>query len=79
MRWEITAPGWPVAGGSVLIPPGTVLDGHWLRYNGVPLPIPLPFNAMACDQEAYDQMTAWYPEDQWHRFMHTHDVIPRRR
>ncbi|MGY4227605.1 hypothetical protein ACVMIH_004966 [Bradyrhizobium sp. USDA 4503] len=63
---------WPCNGGSLLVPAGTVIewidDPEAARIAGVPtypqwqgtrLPLPMPLNAKAMDQAAYDQMVRW--------------------
>ena len=50
---------WPVTSG-LCIPAGTILDGENLQWNGMQLPTPLPMNAKALDQPAYDAMVRWY-------------------
>jgi hypothetical protein len=42
--------------GQYLIPAGTTLDRADWQWNGVTLPWPVPANAMALDQEAYDEL-----------------------
>ena len=64
---------WPCCGGALCVPAGTVIewqaDGERARIAGVPtepqwqgtrLPLPLPLNAKALDQAAYDAMVQWY-------------------
>jgi hypothetical protein len=75
MRWQL-AGDWPV--GPTLIAGGTVVDGvtdrdgfavaaHW---NGIELPLPMPINAIALDEDAALQMCLWYDEEAsiggWH-------------
>lgn len=71
---------WPVAGGSVLIPAGTELDGNNPQWRGIRLPMPMPLNAKCLDQEAYDAMVRWYEpqSDQLARLIHySPNVKPR--
>lgn len=64
---------WPVNGGAMVVPIGTVLewdpDPEAARLAGLPtapkwrgevLPLPMPPNAKCLDQEAYDAMVRWY-------------------
>ncbi|MCA1513640.1 hypothetical protein [Bradyrhizobium sp. NBAIM01] len=66
---------FPCKGGAMVIPVGTMIEyapgeaaarvvaSPWEaggQFNGTPVPIPLPLNAKALDQAAYDQMVAWY-------------------
>jgi hypothetical protein len=37
------------------------------KWNGIELPLPIPLNAMALDEDAALMMLTWYPEEQWHR------------
>jgi hypothetical protein len=59
MKFEIGGAGWPIAGGARLIPAGTIVgDG------GIPLadlPLPLPMDAVALDDEALAMLHQWYP------------------
>ena len=68
MKWQL-AGDWPVK--SVVIPTGTVLagvagpDGPLAEppsWHGQPLPMPMPLNATALDEEAALQMCMWYEE-----------------
>ncbi len=63
---------WPVSGGSVCVPAGTEIDGNDPLWRGMALPLPMPLNARALDQEAYDAMVAWYEpiSDQLIRTVH---------
>jgi len=77
MRWQL-AGDWPV--GPVLIPTGTMLSGvagpdgelveapKW-NNGSIALPMPMPINAMALDQEAALQMCKWFDQDLWHRLI----------
>jgi hypothetical protein len=57
MRFFLMEP-WPV--GQFLIPAGTEIDGNAPQWNGVALPLPMPMNAKALDQEAYDHLVESY-------------------
>ena len=68
MKWQL-AGDWPV--GAALIPTGTMLagvagaDGPLAEppsWHGQPLPMPMPLNATALDEEAALQMCMWYEE-----------------
>jgi hypothetical protein len=75
MRWMLVDHGWPV--GQWYVPVGTVIDERMLWNGSVALPPPMPLNAWACDQEAYDQLCAWYPE-LLHRLRYDpHNVRPK--
>jgi hypothetical protein len=80
MRWQLIEH-WPTDGGAHLIPAGTFIEGPELRspITGLPLPPPLPINAFwACDQEAYDQLCAWYGPEFYHRLrFDPHNVQPK--
>ena len=60
MKWQLAGP-WPV--GPALIPGGTITDGTGL-------PMPMPLNAVALDEDAALQMCLWYDETNtiggWH-------------
>ena len=62
MRFQLDSP-WPV-GGQYLVPAGIVIafePGETPRWaNGV-LPLPMPMNARALDQEAADHLSTTYP------------------
>ena len=64
---------WPVNGGAMLVPAGTVIeweaDAERARlaelpstpqWRGQTLPLPMPLNARCLDQEAFDAMVGWY-------------------
>jgi hypothetical protein len=77
MKFQIGGQGWPVQGGARLIPAGTIVgDG------GIPtseLPMPMPIDAVALDDEAAAAMKAWYP-DQLYRLHFGPDVgAPKKR
>jgi hypothetical protein len=79
MRFQITQHGWPV--GAHLIDVGTIIEGPGFRnpITGLPLPTPLPINARALDQAAYDQLCEWHSPEWWHRLSYDpHTVRPRR-
>jgi hypothetical protein len=60
-RYSISGWGYPISGGAVLIPPGTILDSASWSFNGVPLPAPPPSNAVCLDADAYNTMLKYYP------------------
>jgi hypothetical protein len=65
MRWQLAQYGWPINGGQHYVPAGTIIDERlmWDAHN-IPLPTPLPINARALDQGAYERMLQWgYPQD----------------
>ena len=79
MRWHLGGD-WPV--GQYCIPIGTIVsagvrDGeiteapHW---NGVRLPLLIPLNAAALDDDAAMMMLRWYPDYQWHRLRFGPDI-----
>jgi len=55
---------WPC--GQHCVPAGTFLDGNDPRWLGISLPLPMPMNAIALDQEAADALARWYPD---HRYL----------
>jgi len=64
MKWQLSGD-WPV--GAVVIPAGTFLvgvagpDGEpVVPPDGTPLPMPIPINAIALDDEAAALMLDWY-------------------
>ncbi len=59
---------WPVNGGAVLVPAGTILDRADWTWLGIRLPWPPPINAMALNQEAYDQLLQHHRHEA-HRLM----------
>ena len=71
MRFQLTNHGWPIRGGAVLIPTGTVLDRADWKYAGWDLPWPPPVNAIALDQEGYDEMLKHYER---HRILTAGDI-----
>jgi hypothetical protein len=77
MRWQLQSHGWPV--GAHLIDVGTIIDGPDFRnpITGLPLPTPLPINARALSQDAYDQMCAWYPHHRHLLSYDPHTVTPK--
>jgi hypothetical protein len=82
-RWQLLGD-WPH--GAITIPAGTEILGEvgpngavTASYNHMALRPPMPLEAKAMDQEAYDAMTRWYSSDLWHRFLHSGDITPRRR
>lgn len=81
MRFSMTSD-WPVNGGALIVPVGTVLEANLanpdFQYNGTKLPETMPLTAMALDQDAYDAMCDWYPQHQWHRFHVGEGVVARR-
>jgi hypothetical protein len=60
MRFELHG-NWPIHGGATLVPTGTILEGLPPRWNGHVLPLPLPLDAMALDDEAATKLRSWYP------------------
>lgn len=68
---------WPISNPSTCVPAGTLIDGNDPNWNGTPLPIPLPMNAKALDQDAADALGRWYP----HHFhlLHTANGIKPKR
>jgi hypothetical protein len=78
MRWQLQSHGWPV--GAHFIDVGTIIEGPDFRnpITGLPLPIPLPINARALDQEAYDLMCEWVNPEWWHLLSYDpHFVTPK--
>ncbi len=59
-RYQLTGHGWPIEGGAKLVPVGTILDTEDWTWNGTTLPWPPPVNAMALDQESYDELARHY-------------------
>ena len=74
MRWQLGGD-WPV--GPCLVPVGTVLsgvarDGELVeapKWNEAPLPMPMPLNAVALDEDAALMMLKWYEPEHWHRIL----------
>ena len=73
MRWMLQGD-WPV--GQWCIPTGTVLtgvargDGELVEpptWNGITLPMPMPLNAIALDEDAALMMLKWFGQDLWYR------------
>jgi hypothetical protein len=67
MRWQL-AGDWPI--GQFCIPAGTVLSsgaGEAPIWNGVALPMPMPINSAALDEEAALLMLQWYEPHDWYR------------
>ena len=69
MIWQLGGP-WPV--GQYCIPAGTILTGvpgaegePVVKWSSVELPMPMPLNSAAMDEEAALLMLRWYP-DQWY-------------
>ena len=76
MKWQLLGH-WPV--GQWLVPAGTIItdDLHW-GATGIKFPVPLPINARALNQSAYDQLCKWYGPDQWHLLSYDpHHVQPK--
>ena len=59
MKFFMHRHGWSC--GAFLVPEGTTLDRTDWTIHGMPLPWPPPPNALALDQEAYDEMLRYYP------------------
>jgi len=58
-RYQLTG-AWPIEGGAKLVPVGTILDTEDWTWNGATLPWLPPVNAMALDQESYDELAGHY-------------------
>ena len=84
MKWQL-AGDWPV--GPAVIPAGTLLTGvvgpdgelaEAPKWNGITLPIPMPLNAVALDEEAALMMLKWYEDYHglhlWHRLHFGPDI-----
>ena len=67
---------WPCAGGALLVPAGTVIDGNDPKWNGTSLPTPMPLNAKALDQDAYDALCVWY-QDHLYLLQYAAGIKPR--
>jgi hypothetical protein len=65
MRFQLLGD-WPINGGATLIPQGAMMDRADWKWNGFQLPWPPPINAMALDNEAYDELLKHYER---HRIM----------
>jgi hypothetical protein len=61
MIWQLGKNDWPILGGRISVPVGTVLDGADWRWHGIDLPRPAPLNSICLDQESYNQMLIDYP------------------
>jgi hypothetical protein len=57
MKFVLTS-AYPIAGGAVLIPEGTTLDGNDPQWRGVRFQLPMPLCAKAMDQAGYDHLVA---------------------
>jgi len=70
MRWMIGGQGWPIQGGALLLPPGTIIDGT--TWTG---PLPMPIDVISLDSASFAQMQQWYAPtastmvDQRHRLL----------
>ena len=51
---------WPTSGGRITVPAGAIIDGNNPRWRGEPLPLGMPIDAKALDQEAYAALLRWY-------------------
>jgi hypothetical protein len=79
MKWQLGGD-YPV--GASLVPHGTTViavarNGEVvepLTWNGIALPLPLPLNAVALDEEAALQMLRWYPEELWHQIKFVREI-----
>jgi len=60
MRFQL-GEGWPIRGGSMVVPASTILDRKEWSFNGIALPWPPPLNVICLDQEAFDEMLKAYP------------------
>jgi hypothetical protein len=65
MRFLLTAP-WPVGSGGgvhcdLTVPVGTIIDGTDPQWQGTPLPFVMPVTAQALDEDAWDALCAWHP------------------
>jgi len=70
MKWQLGGTGWPV--GQWLIPASTILNGAagpdgkiTVKWNEITLPMPIPINAIALDNEAAALMLEWYPDQHY--------------
>ena len=67
MRYQLFGHGWPLQGGAILIPEGTIIDANgtdqWSRLAAGLIP---PINAQPLDQAAYDLMIRHH---EYHRIM----------
>ena len=69
MKWWLGGD-WPV--GQWLIPRGAVVSGvagEPPTWNGIALPLLMPINAMALDEDAGLMMLRWYEPEHWHRLV----------
>jgi hypothetical protein len=77
MKWMVGGAGWPVNGGAWLIPAGTMLEGvardgelvEAPKWNEAPLPMPMPLDVVALDEDAALMMLKWYGPEHWHRII----------
>jgi hypothetical protein len=70
VKFLIGGGGWPVNGGAMLIPAGTIVEGEPPTWNHMTLPQPLPIDAVALDDEAAEAMRRWYPPEQHYRLLY---------
>jgi len=79
MKWQLGGD-YPI--GAWLVPHGTTViavarNGEVVEpptWNGIALPLPLPLNAVASDDEAALQMLRWYPEELWHQIKFVREI-----
>ena len=80
MRWQLRGAGWPVGHPHCpqSIPAGTILsgvagpDGELAEpptWHGQTLPMPMPLDAGALDEESALQMCMWFDQELWHRLV----------
>jgi hypothetical protein len=55
--------------GSVLVPAGTIVEGEPPSWNHMPLPRPLPIDAIPLDDDAALEMLKSYQPEHWHRLL----------
>ena len=67
---------WPCQGGALFVPAGTVIDGNDPKWLGAALPKPMPMNAKALDQDAYDALCLWY-QHHLHLLQYAAGIKPR--
>jgi hypothetical protein len=51
---------WPVNGGALCVPAGTVIDGTNPQWLGCRLPSVMPIDAKALDAAAWSALQSWY-------------------
>jgi hypothetical protein len=73
-HFQVFGGGWPIRGGSVVVPSGTFLSRDDWTYLGFELPWPPPENLIPLTQDAYNEMAKHHP---YYRIITTNRAIDR--